>query len=93
MGEWVGMYFQEREKLTRSNLVNMLMTDNLVNKLMVLASRRVHIYGMLLVAYIWPVYLGFLIVNKAGIRGFRSMAPWKVSHKLGNYLSKSESIS
>lgn len=55
MGEAVGVYFQEREELTRSNLVNMLMTDNLVNKLMVLASRRVHIYGMLLVGYIWPV--------------------------------------
>jgi len=48
------MHFQERKKLTRSNLVNMLMSGLLANKLMVLASRRVFIYGMLLVGYIWP---------------------------------------
>lgn len=41
MDGWIRMYFQERKKLTRSNLVNMLMTDILENKLMVLASRRV----------------------------------------------------
>lgn len=48
------MHFQERKKLTRSNLVNMLISDLLANKLMVRASRRVLVYGMLLVGYIWP---------------------------------------
>lgn len=37
MGGCVGMYFQERKKLTRSNLVNKSMTNLLANKLMIVA--------------------------------------------------------
>lgn len=49
MGGCVGMYFQERKKLTRSNLVNKLMTDLLANKLMILLWNA---FGGIYLAYL-----------------------------------------